>query len=47
MNGKRKVTLRQVAKQADVSVGTVSNYLNGFRLRSKVWITFLICLRVR
>ena len=35
MNGKRKVTIRQVARRAKVSVGTVSNYLNGTAVVSK------------
>lgn len=35
VNGKRKVTIRQVARRAKVSVGTVSNYLNGTAVVSK------------
>ena len=35
MTARRKVTIRQVAEQAGVSVGTVSNYLNGKTAVSK------------
>lgn len=35
IGGMRLVTIREVAKEADVSIGTVSRYLNGHQLKQK------------
>ena len=48
MTARRKVTIRQVAEQAGVSVGTVSNYLNGKTAVSRLKSTcFLSVAKVR